>query len=176
MTKRMPLAIAMIVLCGAMGLSCKEWMVGAPCIPETESGRFLTSLSSTNTIVETRSVQCETSICLTVTKLVPGEVPDPDAENAFEAYEGTQNKYSFCSCQCRDADDNEYDRNDDKLDRLCKCPPNTYCERVLNNIEGAPPKIIGSYCIPKCIQDDCQDGTVCSPSTNADAPWDWKCK
>ncbi|MCP4676900.1 MAG: hypothetical protein GY854_15565 [Deltaproteobacteria bacterium] len=91
---------------------------------------------------------------------------------------GTQQKFSFCSCRCEDADGNKYDRNSDKYSGLCECPPNTTCKSILGkNIEDAPTKIQGSYCIPACIVEECTySDQVCSPSSDSKEPWKWKCK
>ena len=178
MITRIPVVTAILFAIGVLNLSCQEWQVGAPCVPETDNGEFTAGISQETTSIETRSVQCETGICMTVTQQIPGETPLTDEDlSEFDQNAGTQRKFSFCSCQCKDANDNTYDRNDDKLDRLCMCPSSTKCKKVIkNSIEGAPPKIVGGYCIPDCIIDGCDDDQVCSPSSNSDEPWNWSCK
>jgi hypothetical protein len=147
-----------------VGTGCREWMVGAPCEPETDNGEYDPNLNNTTYAIETRSVQCETTMCVTKTEL---------------RYENKQLKYSFCSCRCRDKDGHGYDRNSDKFDDLCECPPGTVCSPyvISNNIDQVPEALKGSYCIPDCIAKPCaNDDEVCSPSSDSDEPWKWKCK
>lgn len=191
MIKSIFVAASFAIVVGLFSVGCTEWLVGAPCTPETDEGEFNTGLSAESTyLVETRSVQCKTSICLTKIQLYREEI-EPDADNDFDRYCASQNKYSFCSCRCQDKDGNKYDRNVDKYDDLCECPPNTRCVRVLgDDIATAPDKIKGSYCIPKCIDDGCpqvrpitgpdgekiQQRQVCIPSSDSKEPWNWKCQ
>jgi hypothetical protein len=186
MSKSIQIAATVVMIAGVFGAGCLEWLVGAPCTPETDEGVFNKDLADTTYLVETRSVQCKTSICLTKIKLNEGEISE-EAESDFEKYKNSQTKYSFCSCRCEDKDGNKFDRNNDKFDDLCECPPSTNCIKVLgDNIEAAPDKIKGSYCIPKCIDEGCQevrhtrDGNLirqkCVPSSDSEEPWKWKCQ
>jgi len=166
---------------------CKEAMVGAPCVPETDRGEFNVTLQGSTYSIETRSVQCETRICLTKTQ-VEGSVDKVFCEDCLTANqdntgdcledcEDVQLKYSFCSCRCRDSAGNTFQTNPDKYDHLCECPPNTQCVKVMDAIEGAPEKITGSYCIPNCIAFGCTDlEQTCVPSKDSDQPWLWKCE
>ena len=164
---------ALSILSGLLFLaSCEEWMVGAPCKPETDNGSFIQSLSGDTYALETRSVQCETSICIT-----KSEFRSKD-ENGVPV----QNKYSFCSCRCEDKDGHGYDRNSDKYDDLCECPSGSFCSTdvVSNNIEQIPDAIKGGYCLPNCIGDPnqyCPGPTKkCVPPTDSEEPWKWQCK
>jgi hypothetical protein len=176
MNKWMLIAVT-VIASGIIGMGCEEWLVGAPCAPETDLGVFTPGITGTNYAIETRSVQCDTGICVTVTEGT-GNAADDQADNDYDKYEGTEAKYSFCSCRCKDADGHKYDRNNDKYDDLCECPPNTMCEQVLSNaIADAPEKIKGWYCIPKCIIIPCDDSDeVCTPSSDSKEPWKWACK
>jgi hypothetical protein len=184
MAKWIAAALAALVLAGFTQLGCKEEMVGAPCIPETDKGEFSQDLSGTTWSIETRSVQCETRVCLTKTarNLVAAEQisacqVNPTLENCWEGEGGaTQEKYSFCSCRCKDLNGKSG----------CQCPPNTKCVEVLGDIQEAPSKVKGSYCVPNCIasgecypQDNNADGTVenftCMASKDSAKPWQWKC-
>lgn len=186
MSKSIRIAAAVMILISVTIVGCREWLVGAPCTPETDEGVFNKELADTTYLVETRSVQCETSICLTKIKVKPDEIKE-DEDNEFKKYEGSQTKYSFCSCRCEDKSGNKFDRNNDKFDDLCECPPSTNCVKVLgDNIEAAPDKIKGSYCIPKCIDEECLEvrqkanGDIirqkCVPSNDSKEPWKWKCQ
>jgi len=159
--------IALVVVMGISGLfsaSCEEAMVGAPCVPETDKGIYNADLDGKVYSIETRSVQCETRVCVTKTEAVAG-------------VEGGQRKFSFCSCRCRDVEGHTYNDNPDKYDYLCECPSATTCSEVLSDIEGAPEKVTGSYCIPNCIAEGCESiSDVCVPSNNSEEPWLWTCK
>jgi hypothetical protein len=130
--------------------------VGAPCTPESDDGTFKNQIGVTD-LVEPRNVQCETRTCITRT--------DYDGVDA--------DKYSFCSCKCKNAEGS----NADKPEDLCECPPNTLCEPVDFPVEAAE-KVRGYYCIPKCIAEGCLDDEEkkCTASNNSDEPWAWKCK
>jgi hypothetical protein len=155
---------------------CPEEMVGAPCVPETDKGEFNTAATGKTYSIETRSVQCETRICLTRTETI-ADMTECKASEDLEDCEDTQLKYSFCSCRCKDLEGNTLQSNPDKFDGvLCECPPNTLCEEVLGDIKEAPEKVSGSYCIPNCIAVPCEEGEVCVPSKDSEKPWEWKCK
>ena len=160
MSRRIRAAFILILGVWALTGGCREEMVGAPCVPETDKGEYNSDLQGTTYAIETRSVQCETKVCVTRT----------------EKLSDTQLKYSFCSCRCRDLDGHTYQSDPDKYDYLCECPPDTYCESVLGDIEGAPEKITGSYCIPSCIYSPCDPGKTCTPSSDSEEPWIWTCK
>ena len=162
MTKWIASAAAIIVINGMLALGCQEEMVGAPCVPETDEGDYNENLGGDTVYsIETRSVQCKTRMCLIMTTTQTGGMAD-------------QLKYSFCSCRCKDAEGHSYENNPDKYDDLCECPPNTLCEHVLDDLEDAPEKVTGAYCIPKCIAEPCEEGQ-CSPSKDSEEPWKWYC-
>jgi hypothetical protein len=168
------IAAGLLALGGILWLGCQEEMVGAPCVPETDKGEFDSTLEGTTYSIETRSVQCETRICLT--KTVVEESGDKCEDNPnLDNCEGVQSKFSFCSCRCKDMGGNTFNTNPDKYDYLCECPPNTKCEEVLGSIEEAPEKVTGSYCIPDCIATPCEPPEICVPSKNSEKPWNWKC-
>lgn len=179
-------AMGVILFAGINFLGCAEEMVGAPCVPETDKGEFNASASGTTWSIETRSVQCETTnrICLTKTDADSPTAPatqvddcknDPNLEDCWDTSR-VQWKFSFCSCRCKDVAGHTYNQNPDKYDYLCECPPNTKCEEVLGDIEEAPEKIKGSYCVPNCISSACDEGSMCTPSKDSDKPWEWTCK
>lgn len=181
MLRGIAVAIAVALTAAVVGLGCAEEMVGAPCTPETDKGDFNTAIEGTTYSIETRSVQCETRICLTKTALNENMPSGQSAAGCkagedLDSCENVQLKFSFCSCRCKDINGHTYQSNPDKYDYLCECPPNTLCEEVLGNIEEAPDKITGSYCIPKCIANPCVTPEICTPSKNPEEPWNWKCK
>ena len=143
MKKRIAAACCLVLVTGIMGLGCKEELVGAPCIPETDKGEFNPTLSGTTWSIETRSVQCESRgaqmVCLTKTQgnqyYTGGQSceTNKDLEACWED-DRAQHKFSFCSCRCKDVEEHTYNSNPDKYDYLCECPPNTKCEDVLGAI------------------------------------------
>jgi hypothetical protein len=161
MTTRWVAASMVALVIVVLGMGCEEWMVGAPCKPETDDEKYIPQDKQTYAI-ETRSVQCQTSICVTKT----------------DGRRSPQVKYSFCSCRCKDKDEHGWERNSDKYNDLCECPPGTECspDVISNNIEQVPDKLKGSYCIPGCIVRGCDSGEVCKPSNDSEEPWKWKCK
>lgn len=183
MLKYIPVQVGVIICLGMSYLGCGEEPVGAPCIPETDKGTFETTLVTgiKKVSIETGSVQCETAACITWTYKYTDSVDNPNIP-PYDAHEDTQFKHSFCSCRCEDRDGHKADKNSDKYDDLCECPPNTRCVPVLGKeIEEAPEKIQGSYCIPKCIENICPASSTterpaCVPSKNSDEPWDWHCE
>lgn len=183
MIRTVSLTIIIVILFGA---GCKEEMVGAPCVSETDDRKYNTELIAEGTkddaitwSIETGSVQCATNICLTQTKRnpdvdqnlssSPGESRqvacrrDPTPENCDAILDGNTVveepvllKYSFCSCRCEDGDGNRVSDNPDKYDYLCECPPSAKCVSVLDPIGGISPKLYGSYCVPECIAEPCE--------------------
>ncbi len=188
MAKWISAAVGTLVFASLVQLGCQEEMVGAPCVPETDKGEFSSTLStgSKTWSIETRSVQCETRTCLTTTQdnMLNDSAAcaaDPTLDNCWNGDNGpTQVKYSFCSCQCQDSAGHTYSKNSDKYSYLCECPPNTKCISILKDIEGAPDKIKGSYCVPSCIANDmcypiAGENRMCVPSSDSTKPWQWKC-
>ncbi len=159
--------VIIVLLFSLVSLSnCDEAEVGAPCKPETDKGEYREALTSDIYAIETRSVQCKTSICITKTQVLDTQT-------------GLQNKYSFCSCRCADETGKEFDKNNDKLDDLCECPGGSICSNkvVANNIEDIPPALKGSYCLPACIENVCpQTSQKCTPPDDSKEPWKWECK
>jgi len=190
MAKWISAAVGTLVLASMVQLGCQEEMVGAPCVPETDKGEFSSNLTGAKWSIETRSVQCETRVCVTETIANTGDhsacADTESVENCWTGDDGAiQSKYSFCSCRCQDVAGHTNASNPDKYDYLCECPPDTQCMGVLKDIEEAPDMIKGSYCVPNCIANaaECQpeeiDGEMvnkmCVPSSDSEEPWKWKC-
>lgn len=169
------ISIVMVV----MASGCKEEMVGAPCVSETDDRIFnvdlLGSEAKSDDItwsIETGSVQCETNICLTQTKRNPdadkdrrescGAAPSPENCGAVindgdVEEEPVLLKFSFCSCRCEDGEGNRQADNADKFEHLCECPPSAHCVKVLDPIAGIESdKLFGGYCVPECIDEPCE--------------------
>ena len=162
MGKKGVLCVILVTTLSSWLGGCEEWMVGAPCKPETDRGEYVQGLTDETYAIETRSVQCEENMCVTKTEVRPAG----------------QLKYSFCSCRCKDKDGHGYDRNNDKYDDLCNCPPGTECspDVISNNIDEVPDKLKGSYCIPACVAKPCNPDEKCAPSSDSKEPWKWQCK
>ena len=195
MNKGLIISGALALSIGLGSLGCQEWLVGSPCVAETDRGEFvpLENPGATTYAIETRSVQCKGTnmVCLTATHRYPEPTgtPHDQAKTDYEKWQGTHVKYSFCSCRCKDAQGHTYDRNSDKYSGLCECPWNTRCVEVLGTEVDAPDKVQGSYCLPDCVacgndptiegcqeNDICTEDEVCTPSSNSDKPWRWSCK
>lgn len=194
MAKWIAAAVGTLALASLVQIGCEEEMVGAPCVPETDKGDFSASLTGQTWSIETRSVQCETRLCVTETKENPVAssvkeecAADPSLESCWGEDGAVQAKYSFCSCRCQDVAGHTLNSNPDKYDYLCECPPDTKCLSILKDIEDAPDMIKGSYCVPRCMANDLcfpedvdGDGEVenrmCTPSKDSEKPWQWSCQ
>jgi hypothetical protein len=184
MTRWIFLTGVAVLLSNIVSLGCEEWLVGSPCVAETDTGEFvnLETPGATTYALETRSVQCQGANMVCLTTLHRYEAPrgneNGNAQNEYELWEGTHVKYSFCSCRCRDDQGHKYDRNSDKYDDLCPCPTRTTCVEVLGSDIEAPEKVRGSYCMPNCVADptQCTVDETCTPSSNSEEPWKWSCK
>ena len=193
MTKKTATLGLLVLLIGVIG--CKEEMVGAPCIPETDNGSVNLGINGTTWSIETGSVQCATHLCLTqINKStnVSGSrteacKKDPtlkncwmEKDNAGTIKEGpVQLKFSFCSCRCADPEGHMYKDDHDKYSDLCECPPSTVCKEVLDPIEGISDKLPGSYCVPNCIDEPCDTTNgeeICTPAKDSKKPWEWTCE
>lgn len=168
-----PFIIAVMTFGICLAVGCEDEMVGAPCKAETDDSTFNENQEGTTYSIETRSVQCESTICLTKTEFNRRANTNSDGDFIRQS----QTKYSFCSCRCKDLEGHTYNSNPDKYHDLCECPPNTRCELVMDALEGAPDKVTGSYCIPNCIHNGCQskEKEICVPSSDSSKPWEWSC-
>ena len=186
MTKYVAVIFGIILI---TSIGCKEELVGAPCASETDQNIFSSKIAGTTWSIESRTVQCDTTksnmVCLTKIEKNNNEnstecVNDASVESCWgekDNYHPVQLKYSFCSCRCKNAAGKSVANDPDRYDYLCECPPDTVCESVLTDIEDAPEKIAGSYCVPNCIATPCETaGEVCTPSSDSEEPWKWKCK
>jgi hypothetical protein len=113
---------------------CAASRVGDPCIPEqVPPGGFVSS----ETYLETSSVQCQTRVCLvyrydgdpTKDCVVSAASPNlpPECENRV-----------YCTCRCGAPEGVKA--------TLCDCPSGFSCEPLLESAE-APAGIRGSYCV-----------------------------
>lgn len=160
MIKKIAALSLIVLLISIMG--CKEEMVGAPCVPETDNGKYYSTAKGVSWSIENGSVQCATHLCLT----------------NINAESSPQKKFSFCSCRCADAEGNKLSDNPDKYSDLCECPGKSICDPVMDPIPGISDKLFGSYCVPDCISknnDETCDG-VCTPSDDDEEPWKWTCE
>ncbi len=124
-------AIAALTL-GIAG--CAESSVGDPCTPEqVPAGGFLSS----ETYLETSSVQCATRVCL-----VRGLEGDPNItceSNPDEptcAFENDIERNVYCSCRCGAPEGSSLP--------TCACPGGFSCEEIL---ETGGDGLRGSYCV-----------------------------
>lgn len=118
----------------ALSAACSESSVGDPCVPEqVPEGGFLTS----ETYLETSSVQCATRVCL-----VRGLEGDPN--KTCEAFpddpecvlESDIERSVYCSCRCGAPEGSSVP--------TCGCPGGFLCEEIL---ETGGDGLRGSYCV-----------------------------
>jgi len=117
------------------GTGCANSAVGDPCVPEAvPPGGFL----STETYLETSSVQCATRLCL-----VRGLEGDPNnletecpGGEATCVSEAEVERSVYCSCRC--------DAPAESPLPTCACPGGFLCEEVL---ETGGDGLRGSYCV-----------------------------
>ncbi len=126
-------AVSLVLLAGT---GCNNSSVGAPCSPEqVPAGGFLSS----ETYLETSSVQCATRVCLVrnldgdPNNLIEDDCPRGE-ETCVLASEVEQNVY--CSCRCGAPAGSGLP--------TCPCPDGFMCEEVL---ETGGDGLRGSYCV-----------------------------
>ncbi len=114
-------------------LGCQAKGVGDPCMPEqVPEGGFV----STETYLETSSVQCRTRVCMVYQ--LSGD-PRPECTPSSQTSCATEDEVGarvYCTCRC--------DAPDDPNASVCKCPSGYSCQNVLD-LGG--PGVRGSYCV-----------------------------
>ena len=142
------LAVGSICSCG------KSEGIGDPCIPEDEAKQDFSGYAMNEVSVESRSVQCESRLCLV--NHFQGRVGCPkgqtDGTGACETPSGEQvtvqvkawdmdrpaTQTVYCSCRC---DGPEPDA------RYCDCPSGFSCTKLLDDLGLGASELAGSYCI-----------------------------
>ena len=136
------MGFAAMTLLSLLGTGCSDSAVGDPCVPEAvPEGGFL----STETYLETSSVQCATRLCL-VRDLQgdPSNLQEDGCpagpETCVTASEVERSVY--CSCRCG--------APPGASGATCSCPGGFVCEEVL---ETGGDGLRGSYCVRDPLTD-----------------------
>lgn len=146
------------VVAGALA-ACESGGVGNPCVPEEEYAQDFAAFSAEEMVVETRSMQCETRICLAnhfqgrascpygqteqqaandPRCFVPGtQVPIRGAVSP-QLLQRREDDTVYCSCRCDGPDENA---------RYCECPTGFSCEQLVTKLGLGQEELAGSYCI-----------------------------
>lgn len=150
---------------------CRAGGVGDPCIPEDEYEPTFSGYSLGEVNIETRSIQCETRVCLVnhfqgrvscpygqseedlgldPTDPARCRVPGTDGAQAGDAVTvpvkawlpaRTPEDAVYCSCRCD---------GPDKDTKYCDCPSGFSCEPLIDDLGFSEDReLIGSYCIRK---------------------------
>lgn len=142
------LAVGMVCSCG------RTEGVGDPCVPEDEANADFPGFSMNEVSLETRSVQCESRLCLV--NHFQGRVGCPqgqdDGTGTCKTATGLQvtvpirgwdtdrpaSKTVHCSCRCDGPDPNA---------RYCECPSGFRCAKLFDDLGLGSAELAGSYCI-----------------------------
>ncbi len=150
---------------------CTPGGIGDPCVPEDEYAADFSGFASGEVNVETRSLQCQSRVCLvnhfqgrvscpygqTETDLLldPSapercRVPGTDGTQANDAVQvpvppwrpdRSADRSVYCSCRCDGPDPDA---------RYCKCPKGFTCEPLMDDLALAfDRQVVGSYCIKR---------------------------
>jgi hypothetical protein len=178
--------IGAVTAMGAMTLmasvACNSAGVGDPCTPEDEYSASFQNFSVDEVYVESRSMQCETRLCLA--NHFQGRVSCPYGQTQEQAEKdprcrvpGSNTPVSgsvnpqlsqrratdavYCSCRCDGPDANA---------RYCECPSGYACQQLVPKFGfEKQAQLAGSYCVREGTQYD-RGGTdlanVCDPTQN----------
>jgi hypothetical protein len=153
---------------GALVTSCESGGVGDPCIPEDEYYDTFSGFALGEVSIESRSVQCETRVCL-VNKfqgrvtcpygtngppsvnagaertvphnepcLVPGLGGEVQVPVDAQRVERRPEVAVYCSCRCS---------GDDPNARYCECPNGFECLNVVTDQGQGRVQLAGGYCV-----------------------------
>ncbi len=159
-------ALALGVMVCAIG--CQSGGVGDPCVPEDEYDQTTSGRGIDEVGLETRSLQCETRLCLinhfqgrvscpygqTDADLAkpdtdPARCRVPDSTDAVTVPVSAWNtsrpaaRAVYCSCRCDGPDPGA---------RYCECPSGFSCTSLVPDFGFGATELPGSYCV--------QDGTA----------------
>jgi hypothetical protein len=153
--------LLLFLACGVLSstLAACESGVGDPCVPEEEYLETFSGFSAEEVVAETRSLQCETRVCLV--NHFQGRVSCPYGQTAQQTANGARcavpggltpvpeevspqllgrraDDAVYCSCRCDGPDKNA---------RYCECPAGFSCEQVIPKLGIGKEQLAGSYCI-----------------------------
>ena len=171
----------LLLVCVALAslLAACESGVGDPCVPEEEYLDTFSGFSAEEAVAETRSLQCETRVCLV--NHFQGRVSCPYGQTAQQTANGARcvvpggatpvreevspqllarraDDAVYCSCRCD---------GPDKSARYCECPTGFSCEQVIPKLGIGKEQLAGSYCIregTRYNRTSTNFGELCDPS------------
>lgn len=170
--------VACWLIAGALG-GCQSAGVGDPCVPEEEYVADFAGFSAEEADAETRSLQCETRVCLVNhfqgrASCAYGQTEQQSATDPRCFVPGTQTPVRsavspqllrrraddavYCSCRCDGPDSSA---------RYCECPSGFSCERVIPKLGLGQEELAGSYCIREGTRFDRHtvlSNEVCDPA------------
>ena len=149
---------AMFGIAGLM-CACEAGGVGDACVPEEEYIDDFAGFSAEEADAETRSMQCETRVC--IVNHFQGRVSCPYGQTEEQSQRdprcfvpGSQTRIGsevrpqlldrraddavYCSCRCD---------GPDKKARYCECPSGFSCEEVIPKLGLTQKEVSGSYCV-----------------------------
>lgn len=152
----------------AVSAACGEtFPIGAPCVPDREYDPQFNGFSENEAVIESRSYQCQTRVCL-VNHFrgrvscpygqgcsVPGSDMPVTAAVPPQCADRRPNTAVYCSCRC--ADINGGRPNDQKF---CDCPDGFACEPFVSSTGRGNEGLTGSYCIKQGTKYDAN--TACT--------------
>jgi hypothetical protein len=150
------LGLATLVACA---LSACTSGVGDPCVPEEEYAPDFAGFSAEEASAESRSLQCETRVCLVnhfqgrvscpygqseqqatgdPRCFVPGSADPIRSAVSPQLSKRRADDAVYCSCRCNGPDQNA---------RYCECPSGFSCEDVIPKLGLGKEQLAGSYCV-----------------------------
>lgn len=150
--------VASCVVAGALG-ACETGGVGDPCLPEEEYADDFAAFSAEEAVAETRSMQCETRVCLANhfqgrASCPYGQTEQQAANDARCFVPGIRTAIRgavtpqllqrraddtvYCSCRCD---------GPDRSARYCECPTGFSCQELVPKLGLGKEELAGSYCI-----------------------------
>jgi hypothetical protein len=132
---------------------------GDPCVPEEEYVQGFSGFSSEEADTESRSMQCETRVCLVnhfqgrvscpygqteqqgtsePRCFVPGSADPIRSAVSPQLLRRRADDAVYCSCRCNGADQKA---------RYCECPSGFSCEEVVPKLGLGQDALAGSYCV-----------------------------
>ncbi len=173
--------LAVLVL-GALALGCKAGGVGDPCIPNLEYSASVPGFVETEPLIEDRSFQCETRVCLVnhfqgrvtcplgnadCTKADDCKVSSGGEKRCFVP--GTNQEVKalvkpqcsfrrdsvYCSCRCGGTD---------SAAKYCECPEGYDCEEVGGSLDPNLVRPGDKYCVKrgnKWVGESCTFSSWC---------------
>ncbi len=139
--------------------------VGDACTPEIEHDPSFTGFSEMEVSVESKSVQCRSSVCLV--NHFRGRTDLPDGAQTDErcvAAQCAERRVSdavYCSCRCANAEGKTDDGS-----VYCACPQHGFeCKQLIARIGADDEGLTGAYCIKRGTEYDESQACLSKPDS-----------